>query len=307
MNAGTTPVATAAARELPTLPRLRWRRIEVDGRPATYGDGGQGTPVVFLHGWGLSGRTYRGALERLLEHPLRVLAPALPGFGGTAPLPHRPVELADYADFVDRFCATLGLDEPVICMGHSFGGGVAIVFAHRHPDRVRSLVLINSVGGSAWRRDGSVLRSMTERPLWDWGLHLPADIMPVRQVRRVLPVILSDLVPNVVRNPRAFWQAAGLARTANLTRELEELKARELPVVVLWGERDEVITRASFDALCAAVGRENCVTVPGSHSWLLSDPGRFVEVITNVIGVAERAGARPADDGLSAPGRSAPG
>jgi len=49
------------------------------------------------------------------------------------------------------------------------------------------------------------------------------------------------------------------------------------------------------------------VTVPGSHSWLLSDPGRFVEVITNVIGVAERAGARPADDGLSAPGRSAPG
>jgi pimeloyl-ACP methyl ester carboxylesterase len=285
------------------LPQLRWRRLRLDGATVVYGDGGAGLPVVFLHGWGLSGRTYRAALEGLLAHPVRVLAPALPGFGGSSPLPAAEATLAGYADVVARFCRAVVPDEPVVLMGHSFGGGVAIVAAHRHPELVRSLVLINSIGGSAWRRDGSILRSMAERPLWDWGLHFPADVMPLRQVRRVLPVILSDLVPNVVRNPRAFWHAAGLARTADLTAELEELKRREVPIVVLWGERDEVITRASFDALCAAVGEERCVTVPGSHSWLLAEPDRFVEVITNVIGVAERAGAPP---GLSAAGPPSP-
>ncbi len=66
-------------------------------------------------------------------------------------------------------------------------------------------MLINSIGGSAWRRDGSLMKSMAQRPLWDWGLlHFPSDILPLRQFRRVLPVILEAAVPNALREPRAF-------------------------------------------------------------------------------------------------------
>ena len=98
-------------------------------------------------------------------------------------------------------------------------------------------------------------------------------------------------MPNALREPRNFWHAATIARYADLTSELQELKARRLPVVVLWGSRDELVTRASFDALCESLGDPMTVTVDGSHSWLLADPERFGEVITNVISVATTAAA----------------
>jgi pimeloyl-ACP methyl ester carboxylesterase len=269
---------------------LAWHRTEVLGRVASYGVGGKGPPVLFLHGWGLSGHTYRAALERLLARGLRVWAPALPGFDGSAALPD-DAALEDYAAWVDAFCAEVGIHGSVVLMGHSFGGGVAIQTAHDFPARARALVLINSIGGSAWRHHGSVVQSLAERPLWDWGLHLPRDVLPLRQLRRVLPVIIEAAIPNAVRNPRAFWHAATICRYANLTDELDKLKARRLPVVVLWGNRDEIVTRASFDAMCAALGGPLSVTVDGSHSWMLADPDGFGEVITNMLAIALEAQA----------------
>lgn len=272
-------------------PRLEWRRTEVLGRTASYGVGGTGPPIVFLHGWGLSGRTYKAALKRLLAQGFRVWAPALPGFDGSRALGEGAGDMAQYAAWVNEFLTAVGVAEPVVMMGHSFGGGIAIQTAHDWPERVRGLVLINSIGGSAWRHDGSVVKSVAQRPLWDWGLHFPSDVLPLRQLRRVLPVILEAAVPNALRDPRNFWHAATIARYADLTGELQELKARRLPVVVLWGSRDELVTRASFDALCEHLGDPMAVTVEGSHSWLLADPDQFGEVITNVIPVALAATA----------------
>jgi pimeloyl-ACP methyl ester carboxylesterase len=181
------------------------------------------------------------------------------------------------------------LTEPVVMVGHSFGGGVAIRTAHDRPDLVRSLVLVNSVGGSAWRK-GKTLTSLAERPLWDWGLHFPGDIWPIPQATRVLPVMLEDALPNLVRNPRSLWKVANVARGADLTDELEELKRRELPVTILWASRDGIIPRESFEALCVAAGAHGRV-VEGSHSWLLADPDGFTEVITNDLEVAKMARA----------------
>jgi len=130
-------------------PLLEWHRTEVSGRVASYGVGGTGDPIVFLHGWGLSGRTYKAALKRLLARGFQVWAPALPGFDGSEALPPGRDDLAHYARWVDEFLAAVGVPEPVVLMGHSFGGGIAIQTAHDWPERVRGLVLINSIGGSA--------------------------------------------------------------------------------------------------------------------------------------------------------------
>ncbi|MDQ1403686.1 MAG: hypothetical protein QOG03_2002 [Actinomycetota bacterium] len=287
---------------------LVWRRTRVLGRPAHYGVAGAGLPVLFLHGWGLGQHTYKAALKRLVHLGCQVYAPALPGFGGSPDLPD--VTLDAYAEWAAAFVEAVDIDEPVFLVGHSFGGAVAIQLAHDHEDLVRYLVLINSIGGSAWSSSGSTVRSMAQRPLWDWGIHFPRDIFPVRQMTRVLPVILEDALSNVVRNPRAMWRVANLARRADLTDELEELKRRKLPVVVLWGDQDHIIPRASFDALCAAIGSEGEV-VSGNHSWLLADPDAFGEVMTNSVAVAKlareteeraAAGNRPARRGRAKKG-----
>ena len=264
---------------------LTWRRTQVDGRTAVYGEAGEGPPVLFLHGWGLDHKAYKRALSRLVTAGVHVVAPALPGFGGTTALPRDAVDLAGFVEWVEHFLDVVGVTEPVLVMGHSFGGGVAIRFAHDHVGRTRALVLVNSIGGSAWTHRGSTIRSMAERPLWDWGIHLPADIFPVRQARKVLPVIVAEALPNLLRDPRAFWSAAGLARRADLTAELDELRKRGLPVVVLWGRSDQIITQDSFEAMCLALGDPHVITVPGTHSWLIADPDAFGEVMTNVLDI----------------------
>ena len=261
----------------PPPDHLIWKRTTVDGRTALYGVAGEGVPVLFLHGWGLGQHAYKRALKRLVHQGCRVYAPALPGFGGTADLPARHFSFAGYAEWVKLFLDAVKEDEPVFVVGHSFGGGVSIKLAHDHPERVRYLVLVNSLGGA-----------MGDRPLWDWGIHFPRDIFDLGQVTRVLPVILEDALPNVIRNPRAIVKVANLARSADLTAELDVLKRRKMPVVVLWGANDGIVPRASFDALCKAIGSEGEV-VEGSHSWLLADPDAFGEVMTNVLEVAKLA------------------
>ena len=291
------PTGSARARGAPRsrnsgpapLPRdadwLDWKEVDIDDGSVLYGEAGAGSPVLFLHGWGLDHKVYKRALSRLVATGARVVAPAMPGFGGTSPLPRSSTNFRGYADWAARFLARVGVDEPCLVIGHSFGGGVGITLAHDHPDRVQALVLVNSVGGSVWTERGTVLRSMAQRPLWDWGIHLPADLFPLRQGRRVLPVIVAEGLPNLLRDPRTFWRAAGVARRADLTDELDTLRRRGLPVVVLWGESDALITRQSFEGMCATLGNPHVVTVPGTHSWLIADPDAFGEVMTNVFEV----------------------
>lgn len=265
---------------------MRWRNVLVDGRDAAYGVAGDGPPVVFLHGWGLSHRTYRHGLERLVSHGVRVYAPALPGFGGTPSLPAEEFRLEGYADWVAAFVTALEVEGPVTLVGHSFGGGVALRTAHDHPELVARLVLVNSIGGSVWSRRGEMPVLMKDRPVWDWGLHLAAHAVSLRSLTRIVPVIAADALPNAVLHPSVLWRVGRLARDANLSAELEELKRRRLPVVILWGRDDTVIPWACAESLAVALGGSEIVTVPGNHSWLLADPGRFAEVLTNVIGLA---------------------
>jgi len=274
---------------LSVLPRqvVVHKRTFVQGRPAGYSVAGAGMPVVFLHGWALGDHTYRDVISSIASLGCRVIAPAMPGFGGTHDLPKDQFSMAGYGRWVADLLVALEVDEPVVLVGHSFGGGVAIRFAHDHLQLVRSIVLVNSVGGSSWRK-GQVVRSIAERPLWDWGLHFPSDVWPFRQATRVLPVLIEDFVPNLLRNPRAIARVANLARRADLRAELEDLRKRSLPITILWGSRDGIIPRESFEALCVAAGVEGTV-VDGSHSWLLADPQQFGEVITNNVTVAKLA------------------
>ncbi len=273
---------------------LVWHSTSVEGRRANFGVAGEGLPVLFLHGWALGHRAYKRALKRLVLQGCRVYAPAMPGFGGSADLPRAGFGLGSYARWVAGFLDAVGVDEPVFAVGHSFGGAVAVQLAHDHPDRVGHLALVSSVGGATWVNAGSKVRSMAERPLWDWWLHFPGDLFPIRGALGMVQAMLEDALPNLLCNPLALWRAGQLARQADLTSELLDLKVRRTPVVALWGDKDTVIPRASFEALCAAIGSTGEV-VPGSHSWLLADPDAFAEVMRDSLSAARAARGEEAD------------
>lgn len=267
--------------------RLVETTVRVRGRAVRYlrggDDRGGGRTLLFLHGWGLSHDSYRSALREAGRSGLQVLAPSMPGFGGTTELAGGALSLAGYGSWVADFLEAVGHTSPVIVVGHSFGGGVAIRLAHDVPDRVAGVILVNSIGGSAWTDRTGAMRALAERPLWDWGLHLGADVLPWRQLHRVVPVVLRDAITNAAGNPAAVWRVAHLARSADLRPELEELKRRRLPVVILWGSQDRVLPQSSFTALRLALGEARVETVEGDHGWLIRDPRAFGEIITNVL------------------------
>lgn len=264
---------------------LHWHRTLVDGRPAVYGEAGEGPPVVFFHGWGLGHHAYKRPLARLALRGCRVLAPAMPGFGGTAALRNRTPDIHEFGVWANSFMEAVGVDEPAIVMGHSFGGGVSITLAHDFPERVKQLVLVNAVGGAVWGRSGNY--ELSDRMLWQWAYEFAKELWPPQRGFRTFWSVREDLVTNMMRNPMAMVTAGMLAARADLRDELTELRARKLPVVVMSGADDGVIPLSAFDAMCSALGIEGQV-LRGNHSWLLTDPDAFDEVMANVVELQQR-------------------
>lgn len=65
--------------------------------------------------------------------------------------------------------------------------------------------------------------------------------------------------------------------------------------MILWGRNDTVLPWACLEALRAALGEPPVRTVDGSHGWLLTQPERFAEEITNIMGMNQRGLRRVLD------------
>ncbi len=278
---------------------LRWHRTTLGGRTVAYGDAGEGPPVVFLHGWGLTARSYAQAFPLIAATGSRVIAPALPGFGRSDEL-EGEYTFPRLATWVLELLDTLDLREGVTFVGHSFGGAVATATAWAEPERLRALVLVNSVGGSVWKSSREGERTLADRPIWDWGLRMPGEFRR-RDYRRVLPVVVRDLVGNAITHPGAMRRAANLARTADLREELATLAANGLPVSILWGSEDEVVPEATFLAMCEAAGAPGDIIPQAGHSWLIADPAGFGELVTNSLAVQRTLAERTVDPDAERP------
>lgn len=123
------------------------KSVSAAGILTNYHDVGEGAPVVMIHGSGPGVSAW--ANWRLNIGPLaqsrRVIAPDMVGFGFT----ERPANAAYgkelWLTHLLGFLDALGLEQ-IDLVGNSFGGGLALAFALRHPGRVRRLVLMGSVG-----------------------------------------------------------------------------------------------------------------------------------------------------------------
>lgn len=268
-------------------PAATWRDVEVDGAALRVMEAGPAEPskatevLLFLHGWGLTPRAYAAGITRLTAAGVRVLAPCLPGFGGSdgPPLLRGPsgplsVDLAYYARAVARLLDVLDIQRPVFVVGHSFGGGVALQLATSQPQRVRSLTLVNSIGGAPGRRTG-----LTDASWARWAVGAATEFSP-RELLGSAPRLLRDFVPNAVRKPLTLALTARLAVTVSLAEQAAALIDAGLPVLFVWGDRDRLITPGD---LAQVAGRLTPEVVPGRHGWLLTDPEQFSTLLRNAL------------------------
>jgi pimeloyl-ACP methyl ester carboxylesterase len=271
--------------------RITWATTTVDGHRVRYGVVGSGPSALFLHGWGLRPNAYARPVEAMAAAGCRVVAPALPGFGGTPELPVEVRTFAGYGAWVGRFLDAAGIGDLALVAGHSFGGGVSTAFVHHQPDRVDSLLLANAVGSPTWALLPNEARTMVQRPYWDWGRHLGGDLFRSPRSLRVLPTLLEDFVPNLLGNPLGMFRTGEVIRRADLVAEVRAVAARGVPVSVAWSDRDGLVPRSAFDDLRRAAGVPGLV-VEGSHSWLITDPVAFGELAISALVDARRATGR---------------
>jgi pimeloyl-ACP methyl ester carboxylesterase len=112
------------------------------------GDGDE--PLVLVHGAGTSSAIWRRAMGPLVEGR-RVVAPDVPGYGGSPPA-GRGFALEEVTERLADGLEEAGVPAPYDLVGHSMGGGIAILLAARHPERVRRLVLVAPAGMAALPR-----------------------------------------------------------------------------------------------------------------------------------------------------------
>jgi pimeloyl-ACP methyl ester carboxylesterase len=127
---------------------VKERRLQLAGVSSAVLEGGDGPPVLLLHGPGEFAALWARVIPDLIATH-RVVAPDLPGHGATGlpdgPLDHNRV-LGWLGELIERTCAT-----PPGVVGHLLGGAIAAHFASERPDQLGRLVLVDSFGLS-WNR-----------------------------------------------------------------------------------------------------------------------------------------------------------
>jgi pimeloyl-ACP methyl ester carboxylesterase len=133
------------------------REIVWRGTPLRYAVGGEGSPLVLVHGLGGTIENWR-ALAPLLVARHRVLVPDLPGHGRSLALP----EARDVDALADAVLAVAHSEgaEPAVWVGHSLGGLVSLRAAVRRPEALRAVVLAAAAGIGSTSRAAYVALTM---------------------------------------------------------------------------------------------------------------------------------------------------
>ena len=190
------------------------------------------TPLIILHGWGVTADHWRGVLECLEKAGFAAFAPDLPGFGKSQ-APARGWSLLDYEMFVEHFSQALNL--PLFALlGHSFGGRVAIMVAWKTPQKLSKFILVDSAGVTPRNK----LRLAAYRFFTKVGKYIftLAGLRLLRKPARKIIYWVSgtyDYYAQTGSMRETFQNVIG----KDLTPYLKDIKT---PTLILWGAQDRM-------------------------------------------------------------------
>jgi pimeloyl-ACP methyl ester carboxylesterase len=270
---------------------LKEHTITINNRSVSYVEGGQGQPLVYIHGWPLSPRPTDPMLQKLAED-FYLYAPKLPGFGDSEPLDSLHT-VGNLANFLEDFTNALGLKK-VVLLGCSLGGMIDLAYALKNRDKVSALVIVGSSGSHRylanrflktlctilsrlWRRFGFVERVLkkvvdSDRLLaWIWTRITPLD--PQYQCLRDDPTIQNLRRISLKVSKEIFDSVLHL----DLIPQCGRLK--KVPTLLLAGQNDTLITIRAVKELDEAIGTSIFMVVPYAEHWntLTDDSLRLIK------------------------------
>ena len=272
------------------------RTVTLHGHTFSYCDSGSGPALLFIHGILGSQRQWAHLVDRLDEDH-RVIVPDLFGHGESAK-PMGDYSLGAHAATLRDLLDRLEIDR-VTLVGHSLGGGIALVFSYLFPERVERLVLVSS--GGLGREVSPLLRSAT----------LPG-------AEYVLPVIASGWMRDRLASAGRALQKVGVNPGSDITQVWEGFtslgdadtrraflattravidpggqsvtahdylpEAAPIPTLVVWGTKDRMIP--AWHAASATTSIPQCrveLFQGAGHFPHLDDPDRFADIVRDFV------------------------
>jgi pimeloyl-ACP methyl ester carboxylesterase len=255
-------------------------RERVGGVELHYEDTGEGEPVVFLHGYPLSGRLWDEAV-REVGAGFRCIVPDLRGHGESEA--SERADMARYADDVAELLDALGEARPVVLVGLSMGGYVAFEFIRRHGDRVRALVLVDTRAGPDTTAAAEARRETADRVLRE-GSGAVADEMAERLFAPGAPRELRSRWREIMAATPPAGVAAALRAMADRPDSFPTLRALRIPVLVVVGEEDALTPPAESERMAsAAAGAELEVVKGAGHMTPVERPAELGAILRRFL------------------------
>ena len=241
-------------------------------------ESGEGTPVVFLHGFPDFSFSWRHQFPALSSAGFRCIAPDLRGYNETEK-PARvrdyamPELVADVAAFIDQIA-----HGAAHVVGHDWGGIIAWYLAMMHPDRVRKLVILNAPHPARFRRE---LRSGAQLLRSWYAAFFQLPVLPELVLSSFHFALLKRAAARNAHEREIYEEA--LSQPGGPTAALNYYRAafRDMlagrnpdtaqpiaaPVLVLWGERDRALGPRLLDGLDGLVDRLEIIRFADVGHW----------------------------------------
>lgn len=281
-------------------PTFELQHRTVHGYRRAFRMGGSGPVLLLVHGISDRSDSWLPVMGPLAER-FTVVAPDLLGHGGSDK-PRADYSVAAFANGMRDLLDVLGVEQATV-VGHSLGGGVAAQLAYQYPERVERLVLVST--GGVGREVSPVLR-LAAAPLAElttWPLALPGTSCVAGVALRALGAVGADLgrdadeVSRILGGLRDDRARRSFSRTlravvdqrGQLVTMLDRAYlASDMPMLVVWGDRDGIIPVAHAHLAHREVPGSRLVVYPGAgHFPHHADPERFVADVVAFVDTTE--------------------
>lgn len=248
--------------------------INIDGVRMHYLEGGQGAPLIVMHGWGCNATTVQSISDTAMQHRT-VYAVDFPGFG-QSPEPPGVWGVEEYTRLIEKFVDALGLKD-VSLLGHSFGGRVGLLYSSRHAD-VPQLILVDAAGIKPRRSLKYYLKVYSFKA----AKNLANALLPKAQATALVERMRAG------KGSADYAQAsptmrAILSKVVNedLSHVLQHIKASTL---LVWGENDTATPVWMAEKIKDGVTDSGLVVFKGcGHYSFLENRTQFAAVLNSFL------------------------
>lgn len=272
--------------------------LKIDGINITFYESVKSkTPLVLLHGGGLdSAMLSYGSIIADLGKKFHVIALDLPGYGDSDK-PDAPYTLEWYQEFLDHLILALNYDR-IDLGGLSLGGGIALGYALKNPEKVRNLILIAPYGLTdkipypkitSWLIKHSHIYDSIINLILSNKMLLKANLKRILINQEALTEDLLDQVRLTGNDPdnRRAWNAFQLSEIKDSklrTCYIDELNKLTMPVLLLTGKNDSLVPSKDVERAHTIITQSQLVELDNCGHWLPRDrSSEFIRALENFL------------------------